>query len=232
MTHWAGRKNSCRLGSKKVWVGALEVDHLLAVGDRLGALGIGDAAAELVDQIDADEDADLAPEVAPTLGQLGGDAGECARHGTANCNPAVKRPLGSSCGLETTGQAPRAGDPRPAAGDVRDAGERAARAPDRRADQDGALPAHQRPQPRPRLRRPARALPHLGGGPRRAGRRGRGGDPARRPRQAEGAADPGDPRAARRASRPRLDRDGAARGVARVPARRCRGSAEKPRPAC
>ena len=47
--------------------------------------------------------------------------------------------------------------------------------------------------------------------------RGRGGDPARRPRQAEGAADPGDPRAARRAAGPRLDRDGAARGVARVP---------------
>ena len=49
--------------------------------------------------------------------------------------------------------------------------------------------------------------------------RGRGGDPARRPGQAEGAADPGDPRAARRAPRPRLDRDRAARGVARVPAR-------------
>ena len=35
--------------------------------------------------------------------------------------------------------------------------------------------------------------------------------------QAEGAADPGDPRAAGRPARPRLDRDRAARGVARVP---------------
>ena len=73
-------------------------------------------------------------------------------------------------GLEATEQAAGAGDPRPAAGDVRAAGQRAARAPDRRADQDRALPAHQRPQPRPRLRRAARALPRLGGGARRAGR--------------------------------------------------------------
>ena len=72
--------------------------------------------------------------------------------------------------LEAARQAASAGDPRPAAGDVRAAGQRAARAPDRRADQDRALPAHQRPQPRPRLRGAARALPDLGGGARRAGR--------------------------------------------------------------
>ena len=84
-------------------------------------------------------------------------------------------------GLEATDEAAGAGDPRPAARDVRAAGQRAARPPDRRADQDRALPAHQRPQPRPRLRGAARALPDLGGGPRRAGRGGRGGDPARRP---------------------------------------------------
>ena len=50
--------------------------------------------------------------------------------------------------------------------------------------------------------------------------------------QAEGAADPGDPRAARRAARPRLDRDRAARGVARATCSRCPGSAAKRRPAC
>ena len=72
--------------------------------------------------------------------------------------------------LEATGQAAGAGDPRPAARDVRAAGQRAARPPDRRAGQDRPLPAHQRPQPGPGLRRPARALPDLGGGPRRAGR--------------------------------------------------------------
>src|SRR3954447_11825583 len=113
--------------------------------------------------------------------------------------------------LETTEQATGAGDPRPAAGDVRAAGQRAAPAADRRADQDGALPAHQRPQPRPRVRGAARALPHLGGGPGRTGRGGGGRDPPRWPGAAEGAADPGDPRAARRGARPRLDRDGAAR---------------------
>ena len=53
---------------------------------------------------------------------------------------------------------------------------------------------------------PARALPDLGGGPRRAAGGARRRDPPRRPGQAEGAADPGDPRAARRAPRPRLDR--------------------------
>ena len=42
---------------------------------------------------------------------------------------------------------------------------------DRRADQDGALPAHQRPQPRPRLRRLRERFPDLGGSARRAGRR-------------------------------------------------------------
>ena len=57
-----------------------------------------------------------------------------------------------SHGLEATDEAAGAGDPRPAARDVRAAGQRAARPPDRRADQDRPLPAHQRPQPGPRLR--------------------------------------------------------------------------------
>lgn len=91
-----GKEKGLQAGLEKGVGRALEVDHLLAVGERVGAVGVGDPAAELVDDVDADEDADLAPEVAPTLGQLGGDAGESARHGTANCNPAVKRPLGSA----------------------------------------------------------------------------------------------------------------------------------------
>ena len=59
---------------------ALEVDHLLAVGDRLGALAVGDAADELVGDVDPDQDPELAAEVAPALGQPGADAGESTRH--------------------------------------------------------------------------------------------------------------------------------------------------------
>src|SRR6185295_7751141 len=62
---------------------ALEVDHLLAVGDRLGALTVGDAADELVGRVDEDEDAQLPAGVAPALGEPGSDAGEGARHETA-----------------------------------------------------------------------------------------------------------------------------------------------------
>src|SRR5215212_5252079 len=103
---------------------------------------------------------------------------------TADCSPAVYARRGKlvvpfaphtckrnhamarvrSHGLEAAGQAAGAGDPGPAAGDVRGAAGGAARAPDRRAGQDRALPAHQRPQPRSRLRGAAAALPDLGGG--------------------------------------------------------------------
>ena len=77
---------------------------------------------------------------------------------------------------------------------------------------------------------PARALPDLGGGPRRAGRGGRGGDPARRPGQAEGAADPGDPRAL--GEPPDLDwTEDAPREESLEFLLACRASAAKPRPA-
>src|SRR4051812_6850942 len=92
-------------------------------------------------------------------------------------------------GLEATSTAAGAGDPGPAAGDVRGAGGGAARASDRRAGEDRALPAHQRPQPRRRLRSAARAVPDLGGSAGRAYARAGGGDPSRRPGEAEGAAD-------------------------------------------
>ena len=50
--------------------GALEVDHLLAVGDRVRALGVGDSAHELVGDVHPDEDADLAAGIAPPFRQL------------------------------------------------------------------------------------------------------------------------------------------------------------------
>ena len=50
-----------------------------------------------------------------------------------------------------------------------------------------------RPQPRRRLPAPRRALPGLGGGARRAQRRGRGRDPPRRHLQGQVGPDPGDP---------------------------------------
>src|SRR3954452_21403368 len=74
----------------------------------------------------------------------------------------------SADGVETAGQAASTGDSGPAAGDVRGAGGGTARGPGRRAGQDRALPAHQRPQPRPRLRGAAGALSDLGGSARRA----------------------------------------------------------------
>src|SRR3954453_8189510 len=72
-------------------------------------------------------------------------------------------------GLEAAGEATGAGDSGPAAGDVRGAAGGTARTPDRRAGQDRALPAHQRPQPRSRLRGAAAAVPDLGGSAGRAG---------------------------------------------------------------
>ena len=97
--------------------------------------------------------------------------------------------------------------------------ERAARPPDRRAGQDGPLAGTPTTAtataPSPRLRERYPTWEEVRDAPVdeleetiRAGRA----------REAEGAADPGDPRAARRAPRPRLDRDRAARGVARLPA--------------
>jgi hypothetical protein len=50
------------------------------VGEGVGAVGVGDSAAELVDHVDADEDPDLAPGVPPTFGQLGSYGGESTRH--------------------------------------------------------------------------------------------------------------------------------------------------------
>jgi hypothetical protein len=47
----------------------LEFDDLLPVGDRRRALGVGESADKLVGDVDADEDPDLAPEIAPILGQ-------------------------------------------------------------------------------------------------------------------------------------------------------------------
>ena len=82
--------------------------------------------------------------------------------------------------LEATSEAPGAGDPRPAAPALRPAGQPSARRPDRRAGPDDPLPEHQRHQPRRGLRAPAGAVRHLGGGSRRARRRGDRGDPARR----------------------------------------------------
>ena len=80
ITQWAGRKKACRLGLEEGVGRALEVDHLLAVGDRGGALAVGDPAHGLVGEVDADEDADLAPEVAPALGQPATDRCESAAH--------------------------------------------------------------------------------------------------------------------------------------------------------
>ncbi len=77
----------------------------------------------------------------------------------------------------------------------------------------------------------ARALPELGGGPRRAARAGRGGDPSRRPRPAEGAPHPGDPRCTGRSAEPRLDRDGGAGALASSSCSRFRASVAKPLPA-
>ena len=81
ISQWAGRKKACRPGSKKSVDRLLEVDHLLAVGDRVGALAVGDTADELVGEVDQDEDAELAAGVAPTLGEHRPDARESPRHG-------------------------------------------------------------------------------------------------------------------------------------------------------
>ena len=59
-------------------------------------------------------------------------------------------------------RAPGARDPRPAAARLRDPGGQAARSPDRRADPDRPVAVDQRPQPRRRLLRPARALLRAG----------------------------------------------------------------------
>ena len=57
--------------------------RVIGANDRIniGAIGVGDPATHLVDDVDADEDADLAPEVAPTFGQPGGNAVKGSRHG-------------------------------------------------------------------------------------------------------------------------------------------------------
>ena len=82
-----------------------------------------------------------------------------------------------------------------------------------------ALPEHERPQSRRRLRSAPRALPDLGGGPRRADGGGRGGHQAGRPEPDQGAPHPGDPRPPRRPPRPRLASRSSARRGARLPHR-------------
>ena len=96
----------------------------------------------------------------------------------------------------------RPGDPRPAPQGVRPPGAAPAPRAGGRADPHRAVAEHERPQPRRGLRAPARALPVVGRGARRAGGGGRGGDPPGRPRADEGGAHQADPRGARR-RRPR-----------------------------
>ena len=143
------------------------------------------------------------------------------------------RSVGSRSGIPPGGAlAPAgAGDPRPPPRDVRAPGERAARPPDRRAGADDPLPEHQRPQPRRRLRPHARALPHLGGGPRRPARRAGGGAAARRAGAVEDAPDPARAGEHRRPARPRLARRGAAAAGPRLPHRPARASGARRRPA-
>ena len=161
------------------------------MGDRVGALGVGDAADRARRRgrrrrgsrsgargrpspwaawrlcVAKARDTEPTIVILPLTGIRDDGADHLAKSATRW--PGSDRTSGA-CGRSATG-----------CGRCTGAGQRAARAPDRRADQDRPLPAHQRPQPRPRLRGAARALPDLGGGARRAGRRGRGGDPARRP---------------------------------------------------
>ena len=107
------------------------------------------------------------------------------------------------------------------------------RAAARGADPHRALAEHERPQPRRRLRAPARALPLLGGGARRAGRGDRGGDPAGRHLEGQVGADPGDPARDPATRRTWLARATLPVDEARdVPHARCRASAARPRPAC
>ena len=121
-------------------------------------------------------------------------------------------------------------DPRPPARALRAPGERAARPPDRRARARGALPEHQRPQPRCRLLSAARAVPHLGGGEGRADRGGRVRHQARRPEPDEGTSHPGDPRRAGGPAGPRLARRGARDEALGLPRPVCQASAGRPRP--
>ena len=170
---------------------------------------------------------DLAPEVAPALGQPGGHGGEGAGH-RHNCRPTVNAQAGSArVARRWSWKRPNRRRVRAIRDRLREMYGQPVNEP--HGDPIGelvktVLSQHTNDRNRDaRLRGAARALPDLGGSPRRAGRRARRGDPPRRPGAAEGAADPGDPRAARRPSRPRLDRDRPARGVARVPPLAARG---------
>src|SRR5680860_932773 len=118
--------------------------------------------------------------------------------------------------MEGTPPEPPAQDPRPPPRGVRAPQRPPPRRAGRRAGAHGALPEHQRPQPRRGLWPPARALPVVGRGARRAGGRGGGGDPPGWIGAEQGAADPGDPAGDRR--RPltpgrRAPRAGAGRAV-------------------
>ena len=75
------------------------------------------------------------------------------RGGRRACITWGAQPMTAAAAWRRPRRATGAGDPRPAARDVRAAAQPAARPPDRRAGPDGPLPEHQRPQPRPRLRR-------------------------------------------------------------------------------
>ncbi len=138
---------------------------------------------------------------------------QLAAHSAGCCDPRHR----SALRLDAAGAAPRARAARPPAAPLRPAGGAAARARARGADPHRALAVDQRPQPRRRLPAAARALPGLGGGARRAARRGRGGDPARRPAPPEVGADPGDPARAAGPARPELPRRAAGgRGARRT----------------
>ena len=60
-----GQEEGLQAGLEEGVRRALEVDHLLAVGDRDGALAVGDAADELVGEVDEDEDARAGARASP-----------------------------------------------------------------------------------------------------------------------------------------------------------------------
>ena len=62
--------------------GALEGDDLFPVVQRGGFAAVGETAAELVDHVDADQDRDLPPQVAPSFGKPSADCGQDTRHET------------------------------------------------------------------------------------------------------------------------------------------------------
>ena len=211
--------------------------------DRAGPAAVGDAAAELVDQVDADQDRELAPQHPPILWEarlpIGG---QDTRHETFDCNPALSRQpeedgddLPQTARKQTVaaaGPPPRAGDPRTAAGDVRGAGQPAEPAADRRAGADDPVPAHERPQQRAGLRRAAGALPRPGtkSATRRSPRsRTRSGRAAWRSRRRRGSRRS----CANWARSPTSTGPRRRRSRSRAPtSSRCRGWGAKRRPAC